>query len=267
LVTTRSINVLPLVSDIHARRSSGWVSYDQTVSDSPDVEIICGGVNEKPNLGAALWREGHLLHFGFEQSPMEMNATGCALLVNSIAYIAHFRQDRAICRAPSPFAGVSIRARSSLERWLNDEETPLSYFTAAIVPKLLDGIPADREVYRAWFRAHREWLHPTEGGKLDLDLDAQALNIAYGRPEMFGVACAALSAGGERAQHASALLARYVPDGPDVGSSAEVWRAWIDKNRPYLFFSEWGGYRWYLDLLAQRRKVPSAELLGPKRAD
>jgi hypothetical protein len=243
------------------------VSYDETVSDSPDVEIFCGGVNSKPNIGAALWRQGQFLHFGFEESPSELNETGRALLVNSIAYIAGFHQDRAICRSPSSFTGVSIRARSKLERWLADEKTPLEWVTAALAPELLKDVPADRSAFGEWFRAHREWLHPGEDGRLALDLDAKTLGIAYGRPEMFDAACAALAEGGKRAQHASALLARYVPEGPGSGSSAEVWRAWIAEHRPYLFFSEWGGYRWYVDTLAQRRKVPSAELVGPARRD
>ena len=33
------------------------------------------------------WRQGNLLHFGFEQSPAELNQNGRALLVNAIVYI------------------------------------------------------------------------------------------------------------------------------------------------------------------------------------
>jgi len=265
-VATKTIQVLPLALDGRGERYPGWVSYEDTVSDSPDVEIFCGGVNSKPRIGAALWRQGQFLHFGFEEGPGELNATGRALLVNSIAYIARFREDRALCRAPSPFAGKSIRSRSSLERWLADEETPLEYFTEAIAPEALADVPAERAACRAWFQAHREWLHPTEEGPLGVDRDAQALGLAYGRAEMFDAACAALAEDVARAQHARALLARCVPEGPGPEASADIWRAWFSERRPYLFFSEEGGYRWYVDALALRRKVPSAELLGPARA-
>jgi hypothetical protein len=267
LIHEKKIRVLPLVNDIHASGFPGWVSYRETVSDSPDVEIFSGGVNEKPDIGAALWRQGQFLHFGFESSPQEMNDTGRALLVNSIAYIARFHQDRALCVSPSPFAGVSIRSRAKLARWLESEDTPLDWFTAAIEPDLLSKLPADRAAYRKWFETHRDWLHPNELGLLALDADAKALGVGYDRPEMFATACAALAEGGERARHASAVLARYVPDGPGAAANAETWRAWLDAHKPYLFFSEWGGYRWYVDALAQHRGVPSTDLRGADRAD
>jgi hypothetical protein len=41
----------------------------------------------------------------------------------------------------------------------------------------------------------------------------------------------------------------------------------VAENRPYLFASDTADYRWYVDPLAKRRGVPSAELRGPKRAD
>ena len=52
---------------------------------------------------------------------------------------------------------------------------------------------------------------------------------------------------------------------PDA--AAEAWSAWIGAHRDVLFFSESGGYRWYVDPLAKRRGVPTAKLRGPARAD
>jgi hypothetical protein len=46
------------------------------------------------------------------------------------------------------------------------------------------------------------------------------------------------------------LLNRYVPEGAGKDASAETWRAWLKENQPYLFFSDTGGYRWYVDPLA-----------------
>ena len=60
-------------------------------------------------------------------------------------------------------------------------------------------------------------------------------------------------------------MARYAPDGPGEKAPAAEWARWVEKNWAYLFFSDTGGYRWYLDPLAQRRGVPTAELRGPAR--
>ena len=40
----------------------------------------------------------------------------------------------------------------------------------------------------------------------------------------------------------------------------------MKENRPYLFFSDQGDYRWYVDTLARKRGIPSQDLRGPARA-
>src|SRR5213595_2760428 len=94
-----SIEVLPLVKDISREYHPGWCTYVEGPSESPEVEVICGGVNDKTPIAAAIWRQGNLLHFGFDLSPAEMNERGRALLVNAIAYIARFTEDRPLTNA------------------------------------------------------------------------------------------------------------------------------------------------------------------------
>ena len=75
-------------------------------------------------------------------------------------------------------------------------------------------------------------------------------------------------AGEERtAKQALGLLARRVPEGPGPDATAAAWKKFLDSDAPFLFFSETGGYVWRIDPLAKRRKVPTAELRGVKRAD
>ena len=69
-----------MINDYHR----GWCSYYYEFADVPEAEYFCGGINEKTPRASAVWRQGNLLHFGFEQSPVELNATGRALLVNAI---------------------------------------------------------------------------------------------------------------------------------------------------------------------------------------
>ena len=97
----KEVSVLSLVKDVSREYPPGWISYRGSLLDSPEVEIICGGLSERSPDGAALWRQGHLLHFAFDLAPAEMNETGKALLLNSIAYIARFTEDRPIARTPS----------------------------------------------------------------------------------------------------------------------------------------------------------------------
>lgn len=272
LVADASLDVVPLVVNADERYFPGWVSYDSTVVDSPDVEIMCGGINEKPSIGAALWRQGQLLHFGFDLSPHEMNDAGRALLVNSIVYISRFRAERALCVTPSAFAG-GVRARSSVAQWLANDSLPLDSALGSLSADSIAGVPRERAALKQWFDDHRDFLHPGAKGQLGVDADAQALRLPYDKIESLETAAdlvadaPAADAPDSDARHARNLLERYVPEGPAAGAAPSEWRAWLDANRPFLFFSEWGGYRWYVDPLARERGVPSASLRGPARAD
>ena len=101
------IEVVRLVEerDIKKVRMAGWCVYNYSLDQSPEIEIICGGENTKMPEAAAIWRQGNLLHFGFEPSPDQYNSVGCALLVNAVAYIARFKEDRPIAVTPSIWSG------------------------------------------------------------------------------------------------------------------------------------------------------------------
>ena len=114
--------MLPLVDNIRRYETAindykrGWCTYYYEFADVPDVELFCGGVNEKTPRASALWRQGNLLHFGFEQSPAEMNATGRAMLANAIAYISRFTEDRPIDVTPSVFGSEQVRHNTTSSR-------------------------------------------------------------------------------------------------------------------------------------------------------
>src|SRR5262249_72749 len=149
-------------------------------------EILCGGVNHKQAAAAAIFRQGNLLHFGFEPSPAEMNDTGRALLINSIAYIARFTQDRPILRAGSPFAGQQTIPRSTLAKWLASDKYKLEWFENLIAPALLATIDhRDREGYTAWLERTRPYLRPGADTRITLDTDAESLKLRFDEIDFF----------------------------------------------------------------------------------
>lgn len=231
-IKATEIDVLPLVHDIHRTWNPGWSTHARDFALYPDVEYFTGGVNHQTPTSAALWRQGNLLHFGFEQSPMEMNELGQKLLLNSIAYISHFTEDRPIAVTPSVFAGevASARSRSKLP-------------------------PQERQ-----------FLHPDENQKLVIDEDLKAIGRPFDQPQFFEKTIAALKGSAVEAERARRLLERYVPCGPK-GGGVDQWTSWWQGNRPYLFASDAGDYCWYIDPLARKRGIPTAELRGSKRAD
>ena len=263
----KEVSVLSLVKDPSRQYQSGWISYRARLIDSPEVEIISGGLSERASDGAAIWRQGHLLHFAFDIAPAEMNETGKALLLNSIAYIARFTEDRPIARTPAGWAKDDPAPNS--KRWIEDlfaaripEERDLDYYlspaTKAVVKQM------DRLSYPKWYRENAPFLTCDNDGRLMVDANAKELGVLFEKPDFFPKDIGKL---GDPVSAAKAreLLKRYAPKGP-VAGSAEDWSAWWQTNRPYLFYSEGGGYRWYIDPLAKRRGVPSDKLQGPARA-
>src|SRR5262245_29379034 len=258
--------MLPMVRDTSKQWRAGWCTYPDGFEENPDVEVFCGGENEKMARAAACWRQGNLLHFGFEQSPAEMNETGQRLLLNSIAYISRFTEDRPIAVTPSVFGGTVAFPRAYLDRRLG-EKGDVGDAAWLLSEPTLDRLNAlSRDEARRWHAEHRAYLHPGADLKLEVEEEAQALAAPIDRLEFFDKTVAALSKPGEDSKRALKLLARYAPSDMEKQESASLWKAWFKENRPYLFFSDQGDYRWYVDPLAKKRGIPTAELRGPKRA-
>ncbi|MCW5557842.1 MAG: hypothetical protein KIT22_08425 [Verrucomicrobiae bacterium] len=261
------IEVLPLAADSGRGWRPGWCTYSYGFAANPDIEYFCGGVNAKTPTAAGLWRQGNFMHFGFEQSPREMNETGRRILLNAIAYISRFTQDRPIAITPSPFAGKAPRDRRTLERWLRNPEYSMNLVESTLSPDLWTKLsPMGREKMADWAAENGRFLRPNAGtAQLEPDEDLAAFGLPFDDPKFFDVVIEALK-NGEKDAEARRVLARYVPIGPKNGS-AEDWRAWWQENKPYAFASDYADYRWYVDPLARKRGVPAAELRGPQRAD
>jgi hypothetical protein len=265
-VKEKEVSVIPLVKDPNATYQPGWISYRTSLLDSPETEIICGALNDKDYEGAAIWRQGHLLHFAFDLSPADMNQTGQALLLNSLAYIARFKQDRPIAHIGSIWTKENTCSRR--KEWIESlyasgrpADRDLEFYftpeTKAEVTKM------DGDSYPKWFRENSPFVTCAGTGKLMVDETAKELNLQFEEAGFFTNALEKLSQPATAAK-ARSVLKRYAPDGPG-DASLEQWRSWVQANRPYLFYSQRAGYRWYVDPLARERGVPSQKLQGPAR--
>jgi hypothetical protein len=252
------VDAVALVSDVNQTYPAGWATHIDELLESPDVEVISGGINDQTPRSVAIWRQGNLTHFGFEQSPDQMNDTGRDLLVNTIVYASRFSEDRPIGRTLSVFVHDDYpRTRTRIARWatdMNDEDVERFFDEPQ-----LKGASAGK----AWFAENRQWLHAGQDGRLTLDTDAKKLGWTIGDVD----AVSKLLDRFDSDPTIRTLLVRYVPDGPGAGANATAWRSWWNDHREYVFFSEAGGYRFYTDPLAMKRHIPTARLRGPLRAD
>lgn len=68
----------------------GMVSRPDGYCDSPDAEIISGGVSAKSIDAVALGRHANFFHWGFSAAPYDMTPEGKIVFINSIIYISKF---------------------------------------------------------------------------------------------------------------------------------------------------------------------------------
>jgi hypothetical protein len=139
----------------------------------------------------------------------------------------------------------------------------LQYFLEKETYEKLAG--KSRKEIGEWYERVGGYLHAGVDGNLVVDAEAQSLGVPLSSPEFFGKTIGNLDNAGQ-SPLARKLLERYVPEGAGKEASAERWRSWVKENKQYLFFSDTGGYRWYVDPLAKKRGVPTALLRGPARA-
>jgi hypothetical protein len=266
-IAAPTIDVLPLVRDMAATQRPGWCTYVYEFPEAPELEVLSGGVNHKTPKAGGIWRQGNLLHFGFSPSPKDMSDAGQAMLVDSICYVARFTDDRPIVHTPCVFVqGKRISDRNVLKRIINNPKRELSslrYFADKKTAEILEKM--ERPAAAAWLQKFSNFLHADEEGKLVVDADAEQFGVGPAEASFLQKAARALSSADGSAL-ARRLLNRYVPEGPGSDAPAEKWQAWVRENGPYLFFSDAGGFRWYVDPLAQRRGVPSIKLRGSARA-
>ncbi len=259
---------LRLTRDDAPRSRPGWCVYPSGFDATPEVEVICGGRNSKKPSAAAIWRQGNLLHFGFEPDPSAYNEVGRALLTNAIVYASRFGDDRPLFREKSPFKSKGRGRRPITPDFVGQwrDKFNVKMIDYWFEPELLAAVPRDdAEIFWAWFDANRPFLRTTEAGKLAFDEEARALGAKPRAASFFADTIAMLDRG-DRAR-AQKLLARYAPEGaPKSEAGAEIWSTWWRDNGPYLYWSESDGHRWALDRLAKRRGIPTGECRGPKRA-
>lgn len=242
-----------LVTHERDQRNVGYCAYDWNLTDSPECEILLGGYNAKMPDAAGIWRQGNVLSFAFDIEPSDLSDNGRNVLINSIAYIARFGDDRPITMRPEK----PIRLRCIWERYPSKPTTVVG-LNSWFGPTALKEMDRDSEsTMMAWWAAHRSTLYPVNGWKFDFLTTADGKRIAYDQPAFFD----RMLASGD-----TTTLSRFVAGGPGDDADVDAWRRWVASNRDYVFFSDVGGYRWYVDPLAKRRGVPTSKLRGEARA-
>ncbi len=221
--------------------------------DSPDCEWISSGDNTKGPMALAIGRMANRFFWGFQAPPSRLSTSARAVLVNAIAYMDQFdgveplvvaekgrgilgSREHAIVSAH--YLGVLAKSGDSIAPVMDSFPERVRSST---------GLDPTRTL--AWYRANLEFLRPAAQG-----FDADDLCVEFGignRDPRFVAELVQRLAIDPRDPTARALLGRYVPSARELAT--ESLGGWYDAVRPFLYFTDRGGFEWRVDEPARTR--------------
>ncbi|MEZ5987759.1 MAG: hypothetical protein R3F30_01260 [Planctomycetota bacterium] len=245
------LDVLPIHGELQ-HRDYGLVADGFGFEDSPDCERISGGINSKGPDSVALGRQANWFLWGFCAPPDEMTGEARKLFVNVCCYMARFDGQRPLVTKVSRGRDWAWLYAGYLGREARLTEFVHKKFPAA----LLEGVGDDPAKLKRRLAEVRPWLRlEGDGGMFSVDEDARALGPANDDVALLDRCVALLEAvarardgagaapSAEDLARARRVLARYTAQ--ELDSAAE-WRRWLEDNRERMFFSDVGGYRWFV---------------------
>ncbi|MCY2961942.1 MAG: hypothetical protein NTY35_17430 [Planctomycetota bacterium] len=260
---TRAWLVQQPASTPGGRVRPGLVCDGYGFEDSPDCEWISSGSNSKGPMAMAIGRQANRFLWGFHESPSHLTQSGRDVLVNAIAYMDQFdgveplvvaRDGRGILGARD-HAIVSAHYLGVLARSGTSNAPIADRFPERV--RSATGLQPERTL--AWYRANLEFLVPAGPG---YDVDDACVEFGIGNRDPRFVA--ELVGRLERDPNdpaAKRLLARYVPAAKSLTGGALA--GWYDGARPFLYFTDRGGFEWRVDEPARAAGTPRARVGRP----
>jgi hypothetical protein len=260
----------------------GLVSGLYGFTDSPDAEVFAQGIAGKGPDTVPLGRHANYLLWGFSAPPADMTPAGQRLFVNAVSYIRQFdglhplvrnvaqSREWALRRAMMPrlfsqdYKERDIRRRRAIfakhpewlpakykgnvEAFLNETAADLQ---AAYAKSIDQSLPAslrqqfglNADLYEAYYQKNLEFLRPGDRhGTFDIDEEAKAVGPSNRRVEFLD-RCLTMLEKKDKSDRALRLLKRYTNE---TFENAPEWHKWLEQNRSRLFFSDVGGYKFFV---------------------
>lgn len=215
----------------------GVVARSYGFGDSPDAEAIVLGFNHGKEYGAVgIGRHGNLLQWGYASPPSEMTEAGQKLFLNCICYIKQFDGKGPLVTRKSSPRDNAVRLAALINR-IEDKSFFENTFPAELKEKY-DGNPDGLVKY---YKDNVEYIYRDR--TFVVDEDVKSLGLPSNRTvESLGQMIALLD-NQDKAGTARTVLGRYTDE--DFATPQE-WQNWYDNNKDRLFFSDFGGYKFFV---------------------
>jgi hypothetical protein len=182
-------------------------------------------------------------------SPRPANAKARVFL-NALVYMRRFDREQPLVKKTTQSRDWAFAYIHFLRQF---KEQPKVY--ESLRGNLTTECGDDIDALEAYYRENLEFVHMSSrdaNGRSGfvVDADVKSLGVSNRRRELFDAIEERLAAD-PRDALALRVLERYVHDG--AVRSRETLRAWRAENEGVLFFSDMGGYQWFVDTNAKRR--------------
>ncbi len=241
-------DLLPTLRVVDTADEPGQVTTGMGFLDSPECELIAGGINDKTVDHFAIGRQGRFLQWGFAGAPSDWTPAGRTLFAACLEHIRRFADDPVReLRTTTPRAILQFSLASPVWRGEGMPREIQELMQQAFLQRTFVGEPP-RQVLESidaaldWFTAHRGFLR-NDGQGWYVDQQAQSYGISIDDPAFLETVLKAKDA---------ELWLRYTGKKLDVSSAA-----WLDEHRTHLYFTDWGGYRWVSTLEPPNPQPPT----------
>ncbi len=191
----------------------GVVSRAYGFTDSPDAEALVLGLNAGKEYGAVgIGRHGNILQWGYSAPPSKMTDEGQKLFINCICYIAKFDGKLPLVRRQSSPRENVLRLGILSNRM---DKKELQYYIENF--ELIYGHRIDKELEMLGIHSNRkiatlekliELLEDQQNSETALKVLKRYTGLAFEKPEQ--------------------------------------WHDWLQQNRERIFFSDFGGYKFFV---------------------
>jgi hypothetical protein len=218
------------------------VSDPYGFEDSPDAEVIASGLNCKGPYSIALSRHGNFFQWGFSAQPSDMTPEARNCFVNAVCYIQKFDGQKPLVLKDGQGREWAL-VLAEYVNLIKDEKVIEGLF-----PKdLYKRFGTDAEKYRKYYRENLEYLHAPERtspalSAIVVDEDVKSLGLSNRKVELLD-RCVSMLEKGEKAELSLRVLRRYTSES---FADAKEWRAWLEESRGQLFFSDAGGFKFFV---------------------
>jgi len=249
---------LPEMTDVwlvqnSGQKYSGAVSMAYNFEGGPDDESLVVGCNGKSYPHTAIGRHGNFLQWGYGEPPAQMTADGRKLFLNCVCYISKFAGRRPLARNQAMNRRCAFHYRAfptKIAKKYKGREEELYQLHK-------DNIELLRYEQKQLSVNTFEFMFPIDAELKDLGIESNrristleqltallAPNPAASQSDLsFLARLKANRRHRNRARTARRLLTRYT--GLDF-ESRQQWRQWLEEHRGRLFFSDFGGYKFYV---------------------